>query len=462
MSKGGGQSQTSTNAPWKPAQQYLTDIMGQGQSLAGQAPRYYGGPLTVGATDAEGAAWGARNAYNSSVFGGAAAPQFSDLNSTVTGAMRGNTQLGNMAEQVSPYATNNLMSGFGQTNTSGIAGIQAPGQTNAAGQIGQYGFGTSLDAQGRAPTFGVAGDLDARGAYQNMLSGQPDYAGTQGAIDAANAPILRQFNEQIMPGLNQKATFSNNMTGGIKALNRVLPEMGQRMGENAQNIMNQERLRALDAQERAAGAVTQGGFQGYGLGLQTAQGERGLEQNLAGLNLSADQARGGMMLNDYGTGLSSAQLGLQREGMLSDSQDRYRADLLNLGALGGQFAGQAGSQQLQAAGMFPGVYDMGRQQGTDALEYANYDRALREDALGADQTRFNYMRDQPYDQLGWYSNLINGTASPYGQTTGPAGSKTAGAIGGALAGAQLANGMGYGGWGQLIGAGLGGLGGYYG
>lgn len=461
MSKGGGERQTTTQGPWKPAQPYLTDIMSQGQALAGQAPRYYGGPLTVGPTEAEGAAWNQRNAYNSNVFSTGNTPNYGDLTSTLSNQLNGRTDLAGMSSAISPYASQYLTSQFGPTNTSGISGIQAPGQTNAAGQIGNYGFGTSLDAQGRAPTFGVAGGLDARGAYQNMLSGQPDYAGTQGAIDAANAPILRQFNEQIMPSLNQKATFTNNQTGGIKALNRVLPEMGARMGENAQGIMNQERLRALDAQERAAGAITQGGYQGYGLGLQTAQGERGLEQNQAGMNLSADQARAGMMLNDYGTGLSSSQFGLNQQGMMADINDRYRADLLNLGSLGGQLSSQQGSQQLGAAGLFPSVYDLGRSQGNDALQYANYDRALREDALSADQTRFNYMRDQPYDNLGWYSNIINGASSPYGASTtqGPQGSRTAGALGGAMTGYQLGNSLGgYGGWGAL----LGGLAGAYG
>lgn len=462
MSKGGGSSQrqTTTQEPWKPAQPYLTDIMGQGQTLSRQPPSYYGGPLTVGPTAAEGSAWGSRSAYNNSVFGGSQAPAFGDLTNAVNTNLNGGSNLGSMSSALSPFATQNLTKGFGPTDTSGIAGLSAPGGTNAAGNIGNYDFGTSLDANGRAPTFGTAGGLDARGAYQQMLSGTPDYAGTQGAIDAANAPILRQFNEQIIPGLNQRATFTNNQTGGIKGLNRVMPEIGQRMAENAQGIMNNERLRALDSQERAANAVSQGGMQGYGLGLQTAQGERGLEQNRANLGLAADSARGGLQLDDFGSRLQGSQFGLQQQGMLSDSADRYRADLLNLGSLSGNLAGQSGQQQLNAASMFPSVYNLGRQPGTDQLDFANYDRALREDALGADQTKFNYLRDQPQNNLSWYSNLVNGTASPYGssQTQGPAGSRTAGALGGALAGSQIGNQFGYPGWGAI----LGGLGGYFG
>jgi hypothetical protein len=439
--------------------------MSQGQTLSRQGPSYFSGPLTVGPTEAEGAAWGARSGYNNSVFGGATAPDFNQLTGAVSNQLSGNTQLSGMANSISPYATGALMQGFGGPNTAGISGIQTPGATNAAGQIGQYGFGTTLDAQGRAPTFGTAGGLDARGAYAKALEGTPDYQGVQGAIDAANQPLLRQFNEEFIPGLNQKATFTNNMTGGIKGMNRALPQLADRMSENALSITEGERQRALGAQERARDAVTSGGFQGYGLGLSTAQGERGLEQNLAGLQFGADQARGGMMLSDYGTGLSSAQLGLQREGMLADSADRYRGDLLNLGSLGGQLAGNAGAQQMQAAGLFPSVYNLGRQPGSDSLEYANYDRAIREDALGAERERFDYMRDQPYNNLGWYSGLINGTASPYGasSTTAPGGSRTAGALGGAMAGGQLGGQMfNNNPWAMGIGALLGGLGGYNG
>lgn len=462
-SGGGSSKQTTTNEPWKPAQPYLTDVLQQGQNLSRQTPSFYGGPLTVGPTEAEGAAWNQRNQYNGSVFGNAQNPQFGDLTGALSQQLNGGTDLSSMSGAISPYATSALTSGFGKTDTSGISGIRSPGQTNTAGQIGQYGFGTTLDAQGRAPQFGQAGGLDARGAYSQALQGTPDYAGVQGAIKAANDPLLRDFNENLIPGLNQKATFSNNMTGGIKGLNRALPQLADRMSENALSITEGERQRALGSQERARDAITQGGYQGYGLGLSTAQGERGLEQNQAGMNLNADSTRAGMMLNDFGTGMQGSQFGLQQQGMMADSSDRYRADLLNLGSLGGQLSGNAGSQQLGAMSQFPSVYNMGRQQGTDALEYANYDRATQEDSLGADRERFDYMRDQPYNQLGWYSNLINGTASPYGTATqtGPAGSRTAGALGGAMAGGQMGSQM-FGGnpWATGIGAILGGFGGY--
>src|SRR5688572_3066263 len=114
MSKGGGSSkstQTTVSEPWKEAQPYLTDIMGRGQTLSRQQPSYYGGPLTVGPTDAEGAAWGARTGYNNQVFGG---PQlnYGSAANTLNQTMGGQTPVGNMAGQIAPQATDLLTSGF--------------------------------------------------------------------------------------------------------------------------------------------------------------------------------------------------------------------------------------------------------------------------------------------------------------------------------------------------------------
>lgn len=445
-------TQTNVSEPWSGSQPYMRDIFSQAAQLSSQPASYYPGATTVGPLQSEQNAFQQQAGYNNSVFAGQPSLQYGDVTGAVGGALNGTSQLGQMAGTLAPDATQAIQQGFQAPNTSGVLGVN----TNPS-QIGQYGFGTSLDPNGKAPTFGVAGGLDARGAYQQMLSGQPDYAGTQGAIDAANAPILRQLNEQILPQLNQQATFNNNATGGVKALNRVLPEIGQRMTENAQNINNQERIRALSAQQSAAQQVSQGGMQGYGLGLQTAQGERGLEQNLAGLGLQTDQSRA-----QYG--LQGAGLGLQQQGMAMDANSQYRGDLLNYGSLAGQLSGQAGSQSLAGAGLAPSIYDMGRQPSQDALGYANYDRALQEDQLGADMDKFNYLRDQPYNQLQFYNSMIQ---NPGGTTiqTGPgqrqpsrAGQAVGGALAGAATGAQMGSSTGP--WGAIIGGILGGASAY--
>jgi hypothetical protein len=234
--------------------------------------------------------------------------------------------------------------------------------------------------------------------------------------------------------------------------------------------MNQERLRALDQQERAAGQVAQGGLQGYGLGLQTAQGERGLEQSLANLGLSTDQARANFGQSDSQLGLqtdlaraglsqNAANFGLQREQARESALGGMRGDALNYGNLAGNLANQSATDQARATSMFPSIYDLGRSSGNDAMSYANYDRALQEDALGSQVDQYNYLRDQPYSNLSWLQSILGGAPGGAATTTAtqPRGSRTAGALGGAMSGA--AAGSAFGPYGTLIGGGIGLLGG---
>jgi hypothetical protein len=404
--------------------------MSQGRTLANQQPTYYPGQTYVGPTDAETQAWQSQANYNNSVFGGQPTAQYGDAVNSLTNSLQGNNDLSRMSAGTSPGAQQTLNQAFSPYDIGGrYDALQGPqGQISnpqaQQGQIGNYQFNTQLNPYANAPQFGKAGDLDATSAYQKMLSGQPDYAGAQGQVDAANADTMRQFNQTVIPQLNQR--------------------------------------------ERAANQVSQGGFQGYGLGLQTAQGNAGLQQSQANLNLSADQARANTGLQDngqqlqaqmaqYGINNDQANFGLQRENAREGALGGYRSDALGYGNLAGNLAAQQAGDQARSVSMFPSVYDAGKTASTDQLAYANYDRAIQEDALNSDVTKFNYMRDQPYNNLSWYGNLVNGSASPYGSqtTTGPAGSKTAGALGGAITGYQATQGMPW--WGQLLGT----LGGAY-
>jgi hypothetical protein len=391
--------------------------MFQAGQQASRDPTYYsgnGGNLTVGALPSEQNAFAQQANYADSVFGQSPNLRYGDVTGTLGQQVQGQTGLGGMAGQLAPQATNTLNQQF----RGGPSSVQGNYQFNVAGMT---------------PQFGQAGSLDATGAYQRMLSGTPDYQGAQGAIDAANAPILRQFEQEILPGLNERATFLNNPTGGYKTLNKVMPEMGERMATNAQTIMNQERMRALSAQESAASQISQGGLQSYGLGLDAASRQ-------AGMNLQADTTNAGF-------------------------RDQYRADALNYGSLAGQLSGQSNQQQLAAAGMYPSIYGMGQEQYAPQFQQAAWQRGLSEDALAADMERFNYLRDAPMQQLQQYAGIVQPGAGLGGSmtATGPrqgGGSQAAGALGGALAGAQYGSTVGP--WGGLIGGILGGAAGYFG
>jgi hypothetical protein len=326
---------------------------------------------------------------------------------SLSSGVTGQNNLGSLTSSLAPTAA----SGINQAFSQGPGSVQA-------GQASQF-----------APQFGQAGSLDARGALQSALSGQPDYSGLQGAIDAANAPMLRQLEQDIIPGLNQRATFLNNETGGIKTLNRVLPEIGERMSQNATGLYNQERMRALDAQQNAAGLISQGGLSSFGLGLQ------GANQDLQGQ-------------------IANANLGGQ-----------FRGDLLGLGNLAGNLAGSQSQDMARWGALFPGLAQAGAQPYQNAMQYGQFERGIAENALQGDMARHEFQQQDPYNRLSFYNQMINGTAGLGGtqSSTGPGGSGgLMGGIGGAASLGGLAATLGASGpvgWGM---AGLGGLLGLFG
>lgn len=369
MSGGGGNTTTVQNAdPWSGAQPYLRDVMARGQQWANNPAGFYPGPTYLGPTSGQLAGWDTQLNYADQVFGGAQAPRFGEATGALSGALTGQNALGSYAGGLTPFAQQQLMSGFGG-----------------------------------APNLQTVSGLDTTAAFQKALSGTPDYSGLQGSIDAANAPILRQLEQDIIPGLNQRATFLGNPTGGIKTLNRVLPEIGERMSMNAATLTEGERQRALGAQQQAAQYLTGAGMQGA-----------------------------------------------------SD----YRGQLLGLGQLGGSVAGAQSDAALRATGMFPSLVQTGSVPGQLSGQFADWGAGFQQQALQDQMDRFNYYQNLPLTSTQQYSGLVSGMGGLGGtQTmTGPGPNRTAGALGGALSGASM--GSAFGPWGALIGAGIGAIGGY--
>jgi hypothetical protein len=361
VSGGGKKTTTVNNDPWKPSQQYILEGLEGARGAYRNPPQYFPGQTFVGPTAPEMAAWGGRLGYMDQVFGGSQAPRFGDATGALSGALTGSTSLGSLAGGLAPFAGQQLMGGWNSQ-------------------------------------FGQAGGLDARQAINRMLSGQPDYQGLQGAIDAANAPILRQFQQDILPGLSQRASFLNNPTGGIKTLNRVLPELGERMAQNAQLAYQAERNRALADQAAAASLVSSGG----------------LNQNQS---------------------------------------------LLGLGGLAGTLGAGATADQMRALALFPTIAQTGEAPGMLNQQFAQWGRGFQEQQLQDQLNRFNYYQNLPWQQAAQYMGTIMGSGGLGGTQTqrAPEGSRALGVAGGALAGAQLGSivpGIGTG-----LGAILGGLGG---
>lgn len=197
---GGGSTTVQSQDPWSGAQPYLRDLYGMGYTNSRNPAGFYPGATYLGPSQGQLAGWDTQLNYADQVYGGAQAPKFGEATGALSDVLTGNSALGSL--------------------TGGNSGA-------------------------------------ANSALGTMLSGTPNYSAVQGAVDAANAPIVRQFEQDILPGLNQRATFLGNPTGGIKTLNRVLPELGDRMSENAQNAYLGEYNRAQGAQQAGLGMYGQ-------------------------------------------------------------------------------------------------------------------------------------------------------------------------------------------------------------
>lgn len=315
---GGGSTTTQSADPWAGAQPYLRDLYGRAFTNANNPAGFYPGATYLGPQQGQLGAWDQQLNYADQVFGGATAPKFGEATGALSGALTGSSALGQYSGSLTPFANQQLQAGFG----------------------------------GGAP----GGNLDTTAALTRGLSGTPDYSGLQASIDAANAPILRQFEQDVLPGLNQRATFLGNPTGGIKSLNRVLPEIGERMSQNAATITEAERQRALGTQQQTA------------------------------------QYLGGM-------------------------QSDYRNQLLGLGNLGAGVAGQQSGQALQAASMFPSLAQTGQMPGQLSSAFADWGAGFQNQALQDQMSRWNFYQNLPAQTAQQYSGLLTGAGGLGGSST---------------------------------------------
>lgn len=195
-----------------------------------------------------------------------------------------------MAAYNSPGAQDlaNKTYGGGNINLGGVSGAYN-GILNGSG-----GLGGLLSGNGGG----------ANSALQSMLAGHPDYASVNANANAADRATLQNFNQTEIPQLNSRATFLNNGTGGIKTLSADMPALAAQMAASRQGALENERGRALGAQQTGLGlygqfAGQQGGQQlgavGMFPGLAQAQMTPGvLPQQQAGQYAQLMALLGGM------------------------------------------------------------------------------------------------------------------------------------------------------------------------
>lgn len=355
--------------------------------------------------------------------GAGIAPNFGNMVGANQALMTGATPAGMMARAAAPMALGQLNRGFG-------APISVMG--------GDYSSGfdpSSFNFQASAAN--NPSGLDPTGAIQNMLSGQPNYDMVQDAVRAGAQPTLDILAEDIMPQLRSRTVGSNNPTGEIKDLNRIVPRVMRDITNTGTQAALGEYNRALGAQERGAGLAGQLGTAYSNLGLNAAQFGAGLGQDTA--QFDASQALRGDLAN---------------QGAL----ESFRNASLGLGNLGAGTAGQLSGDMATGVGQFPSVFNQGMAPFNFGQQYGQMVGGYENMALQDAMNRWNYQQNQPYQNANWYSGILSGAGGLGGTITQDGGQNQAlGALGGAATGAGIASALSLGGpWGWGL-AGLGGL-----
>lgn len=277
-------------------------------------------------------------------FGSGIAPQYGNQVAANQAMLTGQTPTAALLGQVNPMAGQALARGFG-----------AP-----ISVIGESGFDSSLG--------------DPRGAFQQMLSGQPNYDMVQDAVRAGAQPTLDILREDIMPGLRSRTVGTNNATGEIKELNRIVPRV-------MRDITNAGTQAALGEYNRALG--------------------------------SRDSAAG--MLGNLGMGLG--QMGLSEDIARQGALESYRGAGLGLGGLGASLGGQFSSDMAAGVNQFGNVLGTGMAPMGMMQDYGNFTAGFENQALQDAMNRWNYQQQLPMDMANWYSGILSGAGGLGGTTT---------------------------------------------
>jgi hypothetical protein len=157
---------------------------------------------------------------------------------------------------------------------------------------------------------------------------------------------------------------------------------------------------------------------------------------LGGGNLAADLYRAGLTGDINRRQLAGNLYGEGMNRMATTGANLADLGIGGMGALSDLY-GNIGDQGYRAATLAPQYQGM---------QYTDIDRMLRGGGQIEDQAqrmmddarmRWEFTQNAPWQNLGQYSNIIQGMPGGYGteSATGPGGSRVAGAIGGGLTGA---------------------------
>ncbi len=383
---------TQESSPWEGQQPFLRDIFSQAQGLFDQGPQQYYPGQTVAPFS----------------------PQ---------------TQLG------MDLTTQRALGGSQQQNQFGNYLSQQFGQQNFdPASIGQYGYQA-------AGGIGQGQNMLAQAGANPLAGGGP---GAGGGLGEA------QPNAGSLP-----ATAANQLAGtaGGQYLgsNPYLDQMFNTASSRAGEAFNEQTLPGIAAMF-GSGGRTGGGIQQEVVGNAARQFGRDLQGMAGDIYAPSYEAERGRQVQAAQMGgqydLGNRGLGIQAGGQLG------QLGIQGMGQLGNLY-GQIGQNQFNAGQLMPSYNQMGYNDIQQLMNVGamNEDQAQR--YMGANQNRWNFAQQAPWQNLGQYSQAIYGMPGQYGtQTTSqPGGSRLGGMIGGGLAGFAAG-----GPWGAAAGALGGGMG----
>lgn len=340
---------------------------------------------------------------------------------------------------------------------------QGQNLANRAGQVDQaYGVGNAALAGGFDPNVQRVGNISGVPSISSAQIAGPDRINAQ-AVDPRNAFAS-------MGAANPTSSIQQMLTGQVNTstLDPVVNNAMRRLGEN----FNEQVMPSINQ-----GAVAAGQYGGSRQGIAQGLAAKGLAYSMGDTaNSMYNNAFNTAQSNMYGTannmaglGLSNAQGNANRDlsAQTSNASNQLSAQQFNASAANnmGQFnaANQLNAQQFNA--------NLGLQNNAQAMQLAQQQLANRAQGLNLLGTG-NALQDQNYQQrlglldapnqynwnnLNRYASIVTPGAGIGGQSSSTAPNNTnplAGALGGALAGAQLASMTGL--MGTGMGAGIGG------
>ena len=253
----------------------------------------------------------------------------------------------------------------------------------------QYNYNPYRTQSALGPVGGQRGFFDGMGGGQGMMGG---LGGLPGG--------MQDQNSQQMQGPQGQGMGGGYMPGrGYQPQSNVSAYMSPYM-QNVVDVQSQAARRAAGqagAQQQAQ-ATQAGAFGGGRDAVMRAQGNAGLQQNLAGIQATGSQAAYNQALQQFNTEQQARQSAAQ----LNAQQQQFGA---GLGLQGAQTA-LTGANTLGTLGQTQYGQNMGINQLQNAV--GTQQQQGVQNVLNSQMNNFRSAADYPQQQLGFMSNLLRG------------------------------------------------------